>query len=614
MLMTVMTSVVFASEDKVEIGFCIGESTLVINGENVEVEKPYAVGAGVTLVPVRVITEAFGAKVGWINETQTVTLTYPGVDIVLQIGNSIAEVNGKAETLLAAPEISGGSTMVPLRFISENFGAVVSYDNETGRITVIKELSADSESNLEGLVDSKYIGDSYYHWTMEKPVDMQMEQRYFDGTYTLFSYDDNNYISISVYAVDDEYSIDESFTDYKSYFSGLTLVKADKNTANPKYKSIHIQAKEKTGFCDVYEIVTDKYVYSLNGLFENDKADVRDNGIRVLSTFAASYADNGETYDLSNVKNGVRRFEAEDIKLSFDVPQNFIMLSDEDAENSFYFMNIDPDDDDSDISVSVYSKDSVESAETLAKKDYEHNKKFYNEEITHFDDELTKNKYNNIDVYEYNFNVDGSVSDFFTKDAFFEVGDYVYNVCVSIKLPNKDKDKIINSILNSIKADKIDFSKVGTILNPYSESEGTITCDDLNKCTFVLPDNFTELQASKTVVTYSGVGSYFAGMVFMDDEYTATELKKIIKDIQTTQSKMDGVKFIRNASDVTMGKMRYTMMAYRAEEDGEVVYIEMYYALNDGCIYAFQATYPEITYSEAARKEIHNILQSVSFK
>lgn len=38
-----------------------------------------------TLVPVRVITEAFVSKVDWDSETKTVTIDYPDVNIVLQI-------------------------------------------------------------------------------------------------------------------------------------------------------------------------------------------------------------------------------------------------------------------------------------------------------------------------------------------------------------------------------------------------------------------------------------------------------------------------------------------------------------------------------------------------
>ena len=81
---------------RVEISFRVGDETLMINGAPVTVEKPYVVGVGVTLVPLRVITEAFGAKVEWIAETKSITLEYPDVDILLQINNPIAEVNGKA--------------------------------------------------------------------------------------------------------------------------------------------------------------------------------------------------------------------------------------------------------------------------------------------------------------------------------------------------------------------------------------------------------------------------------------------------------------------------------------------------------------------------------------
>ena len=57
----------FAEEtaNKVEISFKVGDSTLLINGKSVTVETPYVAGEGHTLVPLRVITEAFGAKVEW---------------------------------------------------------------------------------------------------------------------------------------------------------------------------------------------------------------------------------------------------------------------------------------------------------------------------------------------------------------------------------------------------------------------------------------------------------------------------------------------------------------------------------------------------------------------
>lgn len=49
---------------KVEISFKVGDSTLMINGSPVTVQTPYVAGEGTTLVPLRVISEAFGAVVG----------------------------------------------------------------------------------------------------------------------------------------------------------------------------------------------------------------------------------------------------------------------------------------------------------------------------------------------------------------------------------------------------------------------------------------------------------------------------------------------------------------------------------------------------------------------
>ena len=150
--------VVFDLPEKVEISFSVGDETLTINGADLTVEKPYIAGDGVTLVPVRVITEAFGAKVGWDGNTRTVTVTYPDVQIVLQIGNKSVKVNRMDETLLAAPELTlNGFTMVPLRFISEKFGAVVDYDEATRLITVTKDRSNQNETVINENIEVKMV-------------------------------------------------------------------------------------------------------------------------------------------------------------------------------------------------------------------------------------------------------------------------------------------------------------------------------------------------------------------------------------------------------------------------------------------------------------------------
>jgi hypothetical protein len=58
---------------------------------------------------------------------------------VMQVGNPEALVNGKKVMLDAPPEIRSGRTFVPIRFISEAFGAIVEWDAATRTVTVIYE-------------------------------------------------------------------------------------------------------------------------------------------------------------------------------------------------------------------------------------------------------------------------------------------------------------------------------------------------------------------------------------------------------------------------------------------------------------------------------------------
>ena len=125
--------------DPVEIVFQVGDATLLVNGNPLTVEKPYVTGNGVTLVPVRVITESFGAEVEWEDVSQRVTLRYGETKIELKIADKTAKINGKPTELMTAPQLTkSGYTMVPLRFISEAFEAEVTYDEQTERITVYK--------------------------------------------------------------------------------------------------------------------------------------------------------------------------------------------------------------------------------------------------------------------------------------------------------------------------------------------------------------------------------------------------------------------------------------------------------------------------------------------
>lgn len=54
----------------------------------------------------------------------------------MQLGSRTARVNGQAVTLEQAPSIYKGNTMVPLRFVSEALGAKVNYNAGTRSIAI----------------------------------------------------------------------------------------------------------------------------------------------------------------------------------------------------------------------------------------------------------------------------------------------------------------------------------------------------------------------------------------------------------------------------------------------------------------------------------------------
>jgi hypothetical protein len=86
---------------------------------------------GSTMVPMRGVFEALKAEVKWDGATQTVTATKGDTTIKLTIGNNYAYVNGQKVALTAEAIIVNGSTMVPLRFVAEALGAKVEWDGAT---------------------------------------------------------------------------------------------------------------------------------------------------------------------------------------------------------------------------------------------------------------------------------------------------------------------------------------------------------------------------------------------------------------------------------------------------------------------------------------------------
>lgn len=141
------------------------EERIFINGFNMKFETPPVIREGRTLIPVRAITEGFGAQVLWNSETSTVTILKDNNEIILTLGSNIVLVNGEEKEIEVSAQSINNRTFVPLRFISDFLGINVEYDPETGDIDII-DLEEDEEDNDEtieetGINDSSEPIDDY---------------------------------------------------------------------------------------------------------------------------------------------------------------------------------------------------------------------------------------------------------------------------------------------------------------------------------------------------------------------------------------------------------------------------------------------------------------------
>lgn len=91
-------------------------------------QRPYIDKNSRTLVPIRFIAEEMGAEVDWDNSKQLVTIDKDGTLIELVIGEKRAKVNGSIKTFDTSAVLYNNRTMVPLRFISETLNAEVDWD------------------------------------------------------------------------------------------------------------------------------------------------------------------------------------------------------------------------------------------------------------------------------------------------------------------------------------------------------------------------------------------------------------------------------------------------------------------------------------------------------
>ncbi len=601
-------TIALANDEKVEISFKVGDSTLKINGQEVTVQTPFVAGEGTTLVPVRVITEAFGATVEWVAETKTVNITYREVNISLQIDNPVAKVNSFEETLPVAPRLVEGTTMVPLRFISETFGATVGYDEATKAISVVKE-KIETGDIVEGGIKEAYVGDSYYKWTIDTPQGFVLTSRTYDGSSTVFaSRDGKDMLYINVIPNLDNDSLERLQMDADELFEGGVLSYATYATNRDNVRYTYSYGTVMGKYQYIAQYVKDGIIYRVIVLTENDsqnKAYLE----KITGTFSLKYNPGNPIYDLSNVEDGKRNYISEMYGVSFTVPAHFLKTySKIDNEITLFSGQGDR----SFVGIKVYSKNKDFSMHTYAKEDREHSLYILNDEITGCSP-IKDYDLNGIKSTGFDITIKGSYSSDATwNKRFFEKGDYVYllEVCKT----KANKEDFATELFKSFTVEEIDSEEVGEIEKPQKTSGKT----DHNVGGFFIsaPNNWERYQDSKGFFmeeeeTNSAVHFSYQFVNDVNSNYVVIDLSGQLSDnVGRIAEQYKGYVVEDITPTKWQGRTLYTA-TIQIDEDGKRIYLSFAMLYERGYLYVGQLAQGELHFKSDIYKEFLTMMASV---
>ena len=112
--------------------------TVILNGKQLEFDVEPTLINSRTMVPMRVIFEALGAKVDWDGATQTAIGVTKNTTIKITIGKDYLLKNDNIVVLDSPAVVISGRTLVPVRAIAESLDCKVEWYGETQVVEILK--------------------------------------------------------------------------------------------------------------------------------------------------------------------------------------------------------------------------------------------------------------------------------------------------------------------------------------------------------------------------------------------------------------------------------------------------------------------------------------------
>ena len=128
---------------------------------------------GVTMVPLRALSETFSYEVEYLEQTRQVLITANNGEknLLFTIGSTKVLLNGNESNMTQCPVIKNSSTFIPLRYVAEYFGLNVDwYKNKFGNhfiwvsvYALLKEIDFEPDDSFEFVKKDEYVEDAYIY-------------------------------------------------------------------------------------------------------------------------------------------------------------------------------------------------------------------------------------------------------------------------------------------------------------------------------------------------------------------------------------------------------------------------------------------------------------------
>ena len=146
MILILCFSITAFAEDQVKI---------YVNNENVSLDVEPFIENGRTLIPLRGVFEKLGAKVDWNKSLQEVVIMDDNNEIEMLLGKDKVMVNGIIKDIDVPTRMINSRTFAPLRFIAENLGHDVKWDENTRAVYITINNTVPIDKNVISTVGTK---------------------------------------------------------------------------------------------------------------------------------------------------------------------------------------------------------------------------------------------------------------------------------------------------------------------------------------------------------------------------------------------------------------------------------------------------------------------------